>query len=85
MYNNFTFLFQPVLVSNCQKSLDKNLWIPNSFLRDFGKKTNDLVNCRTGVIIVGHTMADFWEGFEYIGGEFLLLKIQYFSSRKKSE
>ncbi len=59
-----------MLVSNCHKAQTKNLWTPQSFLRDFGSKTNDLVNCRSGVVLVGHTMGEFWEGFEVIGGEY---------------
>ncbi len=60
--------FQPVLVSNCHKLQDKKLWNPDAFSKDFGKLQNDLVNCRNGVIIVGHIMKHFWEGFERIRG-----------------
>lgn len=68
-------LFQPVLVSNVHKHLDKNLWSPQAFSKEFGKKLNDLVNCRNHVIIVGHQMKDFWDGFEVIGSKFPCFKL----------
>ena len=55
---------QPVLVSNCHKRMTRNLWMPDTFAREFGNLENDLVNCRSGVVLVGHTMKEFWEGFE---------------------
>ena len=74
IYKSFD-LFQPVLVSNCHKHQDKKLWNPEAFSKDFGKNQNDLVNCRNGVIIVGHIMKHFWEGFERIKGMLKELKI----------
>ena len=55
---------QPVLVSNCHKRMTRNLWMPDTFAREFGDIENELVNCRTGISLVGHTMREFWEGFE---------------------
>ncbi|KAK2163692.1 hypothetical protein LSH36_75g09017 [Paralvinella palmiformis] len=57
---------QPVVVSNCDRHLSKDLWLPASFARDFGDLKNDLVNCTTNSIIIGHKMRVFWDGFEKI-------------------
>ncbi|XP_067656839.1 probable JmjC domain-containing histone demethylation protein 2C isoform X2 [Haliotis asinina] len=57
---------QPVLVSGVSKNLDSTLWHPKSFGNDFGHQENDLVNCRTGNVIIGHQMGEFWDGFEKI-------------------
>lgn len=46
-----------------------NLWKPEVFTREFGHIKNEVVNCRTGDVIIGHTMADFWDGFENLGSE----------------
>lgn len=63
---------QPVLVSNCHKRMTRNLWLPETFAKEFGDIENDLVNCRTGVVLIGHTMKQFWEGFENAKSEFSL-------------
>ncbi|XP_074643644.1 uncharacterized protein LOC141900577 isoform X2 [Tubulanus polymorphus] len=55
---------QPVLVSGCHKYLDKHLWRPEAFSQEYGQLENDLVNCHNGVVIIGHPMKVFWEGFE---------------------
>lgn len=52
------------MVSDVGKSLDPNLWSPSSFCRDFGKYTNDLIDCATGMLVEGKTMKQFWDGFE---------------------
>ena len=57
---------QPILVSNSHKHLSSSLWTPKSFTEEFGHIENDLVNCRTGVVLVGHCMREFWEGFESV-------------------
>ncbi|XP_051173080.1 probable JmjC domain-containing histone demethylation protein 2C isoform X3 [Leptopilina boulardi] len=55
---------QPVIVSDVAKALDKDLWHPDSFGRDFGDEKNDLVNCMTGNLVPNQPMRKFWEGFE---------------------
>ncbi|XP_043460930.1 probable JmjC domain-containing histone demethylation protein 2C isoform X2 [Leptopilina heterotoma] len=55
---------QPVIVSDVSKALDKDLWHPDSFGRDFGDEKNDLVNCMTGNLVPNQPMRKFWEGFE---------------------
>ncbi|XP_005091148.2 probable JmjC domain-containing histone demethylation protein 2C [Aplysia californica] len=58
---------QPVLVSLANKQMNLNLWKPDVFSREFGDIENEVVNCRTGNVIIGHTMSDFWDGFEVLG------------------
>ena len=55
-----------MLVSNCDRFLTKELWRPAAFIKEFGHIENDLINCRNGVVIIGHTMAEFWSGFDNI-------------------
>jgi len=55
---------QPVMVSDACKDLKQDLWNPASFRRDFGTLTNDLVDCATGLTVIGKTMRQFWDGFE---------------------
>ncbi|KAL8562748.1 hypothetical protein ACOMHN_022623 [Nucella lapillus] len=57
---------QPVLVSCVHKLVNKDLWKPDTFNKEFGHQDNDLINCRSSNVIVGHPMSDFWEGFESI-------------------
>lgn len=60
---------QPILVSNVHKQLDDNLWHPNFFNKHFGHLENDLVDCRSGDVITGAPMRDFWNGFEDISSK----------------
>ncbi|KAL5022479.1 hypothetical protein ScPMuIL_001634 [Solemya velum] len=62
---------QPVLVSGVDKCLDRELWKPATFRKQFGHLKNDLVNCRTGVVMIGHPMSDFWDGLECLGERLL--------------
>lgn len=64
---------QPIIVSHCDKQLNKELWTPKSFGRDFGHKENDLVNCTNGIVMMGQKMKVFWDGFEKLGGEWLII------------
>lgn len=57
---------QPVMVSKITEHLNMELWRPESFSKDFGSRTNDLVNCLNGKVVTGRTMKDFWDGFEHI-------------------
>ena len=57
----------PIIVSNCDRNLDESLWKPEAFLEKFGSRLNDLVDCRRNVVLVGHQMRRFWEGFECFG------------------
>ncbi|KAL3863065.1 hypothetical protein ACJMK2_004844 [Sinanodonta woodiana] len=55
---------QPVLASGCDKYLSMDLWSPKFFSKHFGGMENDLINCRTGCLVVGQPMKHFWDGFE---------------------
>lgn len=57
---------QPVMVSNVADNLNKDLWSPQSFSRDFGHKTNPLINCMTGKLVNGMKIKEFWDGFENV-------------------
>ncbi|ODM94392.1 Lysine-specific demethylase 3A [Orchesella cincta] len=74
---------QPVIVSNVSSKLDNELWSPESFSRDFGSKSNDLINCMTGKVVPGQKMKRFWDGFEKVksrlkddNGQPMLLKLK---------
>ncbi|XP_076625774.1 lysine demethylase 3 isoform X2 [Colletes latitarsis] len=74
---------QPVIVSDVSKSLDMDLWHPDSFARDFGDEKNDLINCMTGNLVPNQPMRKFWEGFEHFSkrlkderGNPMLLKLK---------
>ena len=79
---------QPVLVSDVHKSLDKDLWHPDSFSKDFGDQKSDLVNCMTGNLVPKQPMWKFWDGFEHSSkrlkdeqGNAMLLKLKDWPSR----
>lgn len=55
---------QPVLVSDVSSVLDKDLWTPESFSRDFGDTRVDLVNCASGLVVPNQPARKFWDGFE---------------------
>lgn len=57
---------QPVLVSNCDQYITKNLWLPEVFAEEFGDMENDLVDCSHKVVLIGHQMRHFWQGFESV-------------------
>jgi lysine-specific demethylase 3 len=77
------FCVQPVLVSQVHKQLKMDIWRPETFLKEFGEQENDLVNCRSGDVLMGNTMGDFWEGFESIQSKYfkeIYWCFSYFSS-----
>lgn len=55
-----------MIVSHCDKLVNKELWRPHAFAKEFGHIENDLVNCFNHVVLLGHKMKTFWEGFEKI-------------------
>ncbi|XP_037875429.1 probable JmjC domain-containing histone demethylation protein 2C isoform X2 [Bombyx mori] len=55
---------QPVLVSDVSALLDKDLWSPESFSRDFGDTRVDLVNCASGLVVPNQPARKFWDGFD---------------------
>lgn len=65
LFNQRWKLGQPVIVSNVTTQMQvENLWSPAAFSQEFGHMEGDLVNCRSGVVIVGRQIKDFWDGFE---------------------
>uniref|UniRef100_A0A1Y1LQ77 [histone H3]-dimethyl-L-lysine(9) demethylase n=2 Tax=Photinus pyralis TaxID=7054 RepID=A0A1Y1LQ77_PHOPY len=74
---------QPVLVSDVAKLLNRDLWNPESFARDFGDEKNDLINCMNGNLVPNQPMRKFWEGFDHFSkrlkderGNPMLLKLK---------
>lgn len=55
------------MVSNVTQRLDKDLWTPESFSRDFGDTKGELINCISGKTLHNQPIRKFWEGFEYVG------------------
>lgn len=74
---------QPVMISEVAKSLNLDLWRPEAFLKDFGEKPNDLINCLNGNLVPNQPMRHFWEGFQCMkkrlldaNGKPMLLKLK---------
>ena len=74
---------QPVLISNSNEYMNRNLWHPKAFLKDFGHLSVDLVNTKTGKTVPNQPMKWFWEGFENVSsrltdsqGSPMLLKLK---------
>ncbi|KAH0808639.1 hypothetical protein GEV33_014154 [Tenebrio molitor] len=74
---------QPVIVSDVTRNLNKDLWNPDSFARDFGDEKNDLINCMNGNLVPNQPMRKFWEGFDHFSkrlkddrGNPMLLKLK---------
>ena len=57
---------QPVLISNSHEAMNKRLWHPRAFAKDFGRMRSDLVNTLTGKIVPNQPLKWFWEGFENV-------------------
>jgi hypothetical protein len=57
---------QPVLISNSNRYLDRRLWHPRAFLKDFGHLRSDLVNTLTGKTVPQQPLKWFWEGFNSV-------------------
>lgn len=58
---------QPVMVMNVLSRLQRELWNPERFAKDFGDEKADLINCLSGCIVPNTLMKTFWEGFENQG------------------
>ena len=59
-------LGQPILIANSSRYLNKKLWHPDAFLKDFGHLRHDLINCLTGQIVPKAYLHKFWKGFSWI-------------------
>ena len=60
---------KPVVVAGVDQCLNRELWTPVSFLRDFGEEPADLVDCRSGRVIPQVPTKAFWSGFENVDGK----------------
>lgn len=68
---------KPILISNISKTLNIDLWKPESFVCEFDNddknnvvvddKRYDIINCITGKIIQEHGLKEFWNGFDCVG------------------
>ena len=74
---------QPVIVANVSKYLNKDLWSPESFSREFGSVRHDIVNTRSNRMIPNVPLKMFWDGFEQLSkrmtdelGNPMLLKLK---------
>ena len=57
---------QPVIISNSDQNLNKRLWSPKSFMRDFEDKSSDLINTLTGRTVPKQPLKWFWSGFSSV-------------------
>ena len=57
---------QPVIICNSNQYMNRNLWHPRAFLKDFGHLKANLVNTKTGKTVPNQPMKWFWEGFEKV-------------------
>lgn len=55
-----------MIVVDVSAQLNTSLWNPESFARDFGDQTNDLIDCVTENVISDEKMFKFWNGFENV-------------------
>ena len=55
-----------MIVSSCDKYLNMPKWKPKEFSKEFGHVENDLVNCCSNVVLLGHKMKVFWDSFEKV-------------------
>jgi len=67
LFQNQWIRGQPVLACKSAELLDKKLWHPEAFLKDFGHLKHDLVNCLTGKTVPKASLHTFWKGFQSIG------------------
>ena len=62
LFQNQWIRGQPVLACKSAELLDKKLWHPEAFLKDFGHLKHDLVNCLTGKTVPKASLHTFWKG-----------------------
>ena len=55
---------RPILIRNLNRNLDKSIWTPQSFLREFGAERASLINCRNQRVLKKISLEHFWTGFE---------------------
>ena len=67
---------QVVVVSGVHHYLDKELWTPQAFERDFGEEVADLVDCRLGMALLQLPSKTFWAGFDNMSCKWFTVYIQ---------
>lgn len=56
----------PVVVSNCNKRFQSNLWRPEVFTKRFSHLKVDLISCLTGAVHRFQSMEKFWTGSKHL-------------------
>lgn len=71
------------MVSGIDRLIDKSIWHPDAFLRDFGDQQNDFIDVLNGKLLKSQPMKTFWEGFECLpkrlkdrNGQPMILKLK---------
>ena len=60
------------MVSGVHHHLNKELWTPQAFERDFGEEPADLVDCRLGMVLLQLPSKTFWAGFDNMNSELIV-------------
>ena len=53
------------MIANASEHLNKKLWHPEAFRRDFGHIRHDVINCLTGQTVPKASLNNFWQGAIY--------------------
>lgn len=56
----------PVVVSNCNKRFQSNLWRPEVFVKRFSHLKVNLISCLTGAVHRFQSMEKFWTGSKHL-------------------
>jgi lysine-specific demethylase 3 len=57
------------VVTGVDRYLNKELWTPQAFERDFGEEPADLVDCQLGMVLLQLPSKTFWAGFDNMSCE----------------
>ena len=63
------------MVTGVDRYLNKELWTPQAFERDFGEEPADLVDCRRGMILLQLPSKTFWAGFDNMNCKHMYMNI----------
>ena len=63
------------MVTGVDRYLNKELWTPQAFERDFGEEPADLVDCRLGMILLQLPSKTFWAGFDNMNCKHMYMNI----------
>lgn len=62
------------MVTGVDRYLNKELWTPQAFERDFGEEPADLVDCQLGMVLLQLPSKTFWAGFDNMSCEYRQMK-----------